>query len=1187
MILEKIYSNDINRDVNPAVSADDLNDKTIKTEINEYVFTDDIIKGLYNVMNAIRLRNVSHNGIWINGYFGSGKSHFLKYLSYCLDAKYAETALNRFVAAVVERDPNFVNDATHGVDVAEAKDLAIWLKNATVDIILFNIGAVHNEHGSQQRVFLDVFWNEFNAHRGYNKFNLALAQYFEKVLDDKGKFEAFKQRLEEEGFDWKRDASTLAITELDMILEIGQELVPTLSIDRIRERVEKGNIDLSVETFTAELAEYIKNKGEQYRLVLLADEISQFIDNRKGLLLQLQEISTHLQQDCEGKVWVACTAQQDLSQIVQGCHIAETTDDYGKIMGRFNTKVSLKGTKPEYITQKRILDKNEEGVMLLGKLYESKRTAITAQFNLPTGYRSFDSDQEFIDYYPFVPYQFTLMKNVFDSFVNLGYVEKQVAGNERSIIKVTHSTARDTKNQELGELISFDQFFNAMFEDSLTHSANRAIMNANRVVPNFTGNREFAQRVVNVLFMICNMSEQDKAAFSPSIDNITCLLMRDLDCNKLSLKNDIRAVIDYLYEENIIRKELAKDGTTEIYSFYTEDEIDVANLIKAQRPNQDVMAKELEDLFKKYLVPNGRESYISANVSVGASVLGKLFLNNNADIMVDFVLEADEAASPAAYAMTNANNRMAFYMADAYKGKQTLRNHLYWYCQVKKYLSENQPQSDKRSQTHNAFRAQAQEIYERHIVPEFRELFDTSTLICGSHVIDTASRKKGKERYQEAMLTHLQNIYTYASLVASFPSTSDELKRKILRAIDPNEYKLLPLGEAEKQVDNFLKFQGHAVVVKDLVVKYSKAPYGWSEYATIFIVNELVRRHIYDFSYNNNPDVDRSVVASNILNNKDKFTVIPARAISQDLVNRMVTVWNDIFGMSSITTSMDSTEIVKSTKEQLEQLINNCNGELSKIGHYPFAATLREVINVAGEWKAIRDTEKYFERIITAHAEAKTLMDKRKEVRAFIDDQLARYEGMCQFVKNNSDNWEFLPEDCQEAITELKGILSDEWPIDSIPMYNRCMRMLNAKLDETRKQLKEEIGQAYRTTDEELQSIAADMQVPYLRTIDAVIMQRTNSQNIATLKMNLNTDEYYAGEVKKIQAEANAKADTTPKNPSAPSSTPAAKPRIKQVTLRTRSTGTLKSASDVERYLDALRSQLMKNIDEGNEIIVI
>ena len=74
----KIYLHDISRPLNPAVSVTDDSASTVKVEIEEYVFTDEILNGLYHILNAIRTRGVSHTGIWINGYYGSGKSHFLK-----------------------------------------------------------------------------------------------------------------------------------------------------------------------------------------------------------------------------------------------------------------------------------------------------------------------------------------------------------------------------------------------------------------------------------------------------------------------------------------------------------------------------------------------------------------------------------------------------------------------------------------------------------------------------------------------------------------------------------------------------------------------------------------------------------------------------------------------------------------------------------------------------------------------------------------------------------------------------------------------------------------------------------------------------------------------------------------------------------------------------------------------------
>ena len=102
MKFKELYSKGLDRKVNPAVSASDLSEDTVMTEIVEYVFTEEIVINLYDILVNIRQNQGSHVGIWINGYFGTGKSHFLKYVSYCLHAHYSEMAFMRLEEAIEE-----------------------------------------------------------------------------------------------------------------------------------------------------------------------------------------------------------------------------------------------------------------------------------------------------------------------------------------------------------------------------------------------------------------------------------------------------------------------------------------------------------------------------------------------------------------------------------------------------------------------------------------------------------------------------------------------------------------------------------------------------------------------------------------------------------------------------------------------------------------------------------------------------------------------------------------------------------------------------------------------------------------------------------------------------------------------------------------------------------------------------
>ena len=1182
MKLEELYLKDITREVNPAVSADDFSDSTVKTEIEEYVFTDDIINALYGVMSAIKDRKLSHDGIWINGYFGSGKSHFIKFLDYCLSGDYRDMALARLTEAVIERDPLQVPSSKSTVMVSDMNDLVTWIKTATIDTILFNIGTVHNARGEANRVFLDVFWNEFNAFRGYNKQNLALAQYFEKTLNNRGVFDQFKASVKEDGFDWDTQAVELATTELDYILEKGKELVPTMSIDIIRRKIEQDSIMLSVETFMAELKEYLADKGDNYRLIFMADEVSQFIDKRKGLLLQLQEIVTNMHNTTEDKIWLACTAQQDLSEVVQSCDINEASEDYGKIMGRFQVKISLKGTNTEYITQKRILDKNGSGEVTLSELYDSKKDALNTQFNLPAGYHKFENQRQFIDYYPFVPYQFTLMTKVFDAFVTQDYVDREVSGSERSIIKVTHSTAKDTKDQAVGDLVSFDQFFNGMFQGSLKTKALKTIEVATKVIEEYSGDKEFAMRVLNILFMICNMAEEDKVVFAANVDNISCLLMRDIDSNKLALKNKVQLILNYLCDSNIIRIETSKNGV-ESYNFYSEDERKVADAIKAEIIDRDTMATQFKSIIESYLSPSPREFYGTRNFNVGATVMGKTFLQGNPDVKVEFDFDSELDANT--YAFNNGNTRrLVFFMADFYRDNTQLKNDFYWYCQVQKYLQKGAT-SEERQKTHQKFRQDARDKFEAKIKPAFQDMLDNCVVLSESASVDTLGNLKGPQRYKKAIEVHLSNIYTAAKLVEhpTYPKDSATLREKILRPIDANEYgPLSPLSPAEKKIEEYLDRQGIAVNLRDIVVRYSDAPYGWNEACTIYVVNELVRRHKRDYTFNNAPNVERDTVASNIMNNQNKFMVCPAKAISAALINDFVTAWQDIFNSRELTASLDSAELFKRAKDMLDKYIENANKDERQISRYPFASILVDVVNELSQWKLERDPEKFFNLVISRRDVGKSLMDKRKEIRTFIDDQLTKYKTYWDFVDANRDNWEFLPND-QEEVKNMVAIQHDDYPIGKIPTYKKLYDSLNKKLNAVKEELRGKIRKAYEDTFSQLEQFAAEEGVPYTPKKD-IIDSKTLSSNLAVLKNNINTDDFYTSQAAVILS---AKPKPKPKPNDQDDRDEHKDNAPKDVRLNTRSIKTLKSAADVDEYLDGIRKQLMDEIEKHKEIIII
>lgn len=1201
---EEIYRQRIDRPVNPAVSATKLDPDTERVEIDEYVFTDEIMNGLFRILDAIKNNEpYDHVGIWIDGYYGSGKSHFLKYLDYCITPDTQERALQHFLDAVKAVDPL---DDSHNLnfDYDDLLSIASWLKKATVDTCIFNLETSYDQSQDKKLAFLQVFWNEFNGKRGFNKFNLSLAQNLEKPLQEKGVFEEFKKRIAEIGGDWNNsnDAADIVDNELGMVLDIACELAPTLDKESIRKRIINRDTTISIDRFGMELNSYLKDKGDNYRLIFLADEVSQFINNERDRYLNLQEIITKLSEACHNRVWVACTAQQDISQLESSMNIVEERDKEGKIKGRFEVKVSLKGTQPEVITQKRILDKAEAAKPVLEKLYEEKSPSFPLQFKLPNSYNAYDSEKDFVDYYPFVPYQFKLIMQVFNSFLQLGYVATEVKGNERSIIKVIHATAKANRKEEVGKFISFDELYNNMFEEGLQAQGQRAFNNARDMAKKYAADPKFALRVANVLFMVCNISATDKLLFPASIDNITTLLINDVDTPRLNIKDKVEKVVQYLCDNNIIRREEGKKGAPDTFEFYSEEEMNVATLISNESVDNNTQAEILRDVIFRYFSNlRNKETYKTRTFSVGVLIKGRSFLSNNADITIEFHVDND-AENAATLAMTNpAASRMIFFLGPQFAENKRLARALYWYCQVNRYMME--PVTSKENgDIREEFNKRAKDQMTTLIEPEIHKILDSCAVISGMSVMDIPEldNKHGQERYHEAVQHHLANIYTKAGLVDNgvVPQSTDLLKKAILRPVQSGDYDGVnaSLTPAEKEVDIYLNKQFGDANVSDVVAKFAKAPYGWNGICTLYVVNELVRRHRRDYSYANNPHVDIQTVANRIVTESNKFTLREAEVISQDVVNRFIDAWKNIFGMMQALSTTDSSQLFRQAHDpndlkSLPSLIKSYSGLINANAAYPFVKPLRDAVELFEEWNNMRDPVKFFTAVTEKQNEARQLNDTCKEVIAFVHDQLERYKDLLRFIRANEDNFQFVPDGQQDYVVELKSLETKEWPI-SIREYVKLKNTVSGILDAKRKEIKNDITKAYNDTFDLLEQSADKQGVP--RTIltnrENTIASKTAPSNILLLMNNLNTDALFTEESARIiQKAKELHPQPIPEGSEAGEKTPDDENVRTQLnmTLRTRTIKPLTNEHDVDEYLQNIKKQLMDQINNGFDVTVI
>src|SRR5699024_8494138 len=191
------------------------------------------------------------------------------------------------------------------------------------------------------------------------------------------------------------------------------------------------------------IAEYCKKQGPNYRIVFLADEVGQYIGGNTNLMLNLQTITEKLGDLCHGQAWVIVTSQEKLEATVSGL---DSTKDFSKIQGRFETKINLSSANVDEVIKKRLLEKKEVGEETLkiiydqeGKLIQNRLAFDAKNTQLRSGYRNID---EFVSFYPFVPYQIELLQMIFTKIRNLGEGGQHTSRGERTLLKAFQEAAQ-------------------------------------------------------------------------------------------------------------------------------------------------------------------------------------------------------------------------------------------------------------------------------------------------------------------------------------------------------------------------------------------------------------------------------------------------------------------------------------------------------------------------------------------------------------------------------------------------------------------------------------------------------------------------------------------------------------------------------------------------------------------------
>ena len=447
--MKDIFVKDIDRSINGVIKVGQLGEADVTEELSEYVVTrelDGYLELFYRRYVDALSSPTDRIGVWISGFFGSGKSHFLKILSYLLDDK--EAGGKRALAYFRPK----IDDSLLYASMQRAGEVS-------KDVILFNIDSKADSNSkTDKEAIVTVFLKVFNEHLGYFGVTPGIAE-LERRLGAEGRYEAFQTAYEEAvGGSWLATRDKWDFHEDEVVEALQKALgVSESAAHTVFERAEE-NYPRSPEAFAKTVKTYLDTKPRGHQVLFLVDEVGQYIGDNSNLMLNLQTVTEDLGTHCGGRAWVMVTSQEDIDSITQN---RVKGNDFSKIQGRFQTRLSLSSANTDEVIRLRLLEKTPDATADLRALYATKEQVLKNQVRFSAGTADmpgFGSADSFVESYPFVPYQFKLLQGVFNQIRLHGASGKHLSQGERSMLNAFQGAAQVGLGAPLGTLAPFCVF---------------------------------------------------------------------------------------------------------------------------------------------------------------------------------------------------------------------------------------------------------------------------------------------------------------------------------------------------------------------------------------------------------------------------------------------------------------------------------------------------------------------------------------------------------------------------------------------------------------------------------------------------------------------------------------------------------------------------------------------------------
>ncbi|MBE5871717.1 MAG: BREX system P-loop protein BrxC [Lachnospiraceae bacterium] len=1191
MKIQQMFYDDIDRKINGVVKVDQDTADVLKQEVKEYVITRDVRKHMISFFNHYgeSFREPTADvGVWISGFFGSGKSHFLKMLSYLLENQ--------------EVDGKKVEDYFREKfdDEATFMPIASAIRGET-QTILFNIdieGSINKDKTAVLRVFAKMFYN----YLGFYGENLKCAK-MEQFIDKQGKTEEFRRVFEEKnGSPWVESRDAFAFFEDDVVETLMQVLgMSETAAHNWFDGTE--TIETSIAQLVSEMKEYVDKKPADFRLLFMIDEVGQYVGDSIDLLMNLQSLVEKIGSECNGKIWVVCTGQEAIDEIIK-----TRQDQFSRIQARFKTRLSLTSSSADEVIQKRILRKKEDVTTQLEQVYNENDSVLRNLFSFTDAIldiKGYNSPGEFVKNFPFVPYQFIIMQKVFSEIRKHGNSGKHLSGGERSMLSGFQEAAQKIEDKDEFALAPFYLFYDTV-HTFLDSSIRRVIERCQKAADSNAGIEQQDVSVLKLLYLVRYIDD-----IKANLDNIVILMADDIRMDKIIMREQVRGSLDRLMSQNYIGR------TGDTYNFLTDEEQDIQREIRNTPVDTAAIVERIAhtvfgDIYTTKKYRYGKYDFafdqMVDNTTVGA-VTGGMRLKI-LTVATDQTEKAElrlmsESAGQAIVVLADTPYYESLENAMKIRKYVKQRNVAQLPKSVRDIIGNYQGEADKYEQTAQTDLAKAISEAEFYVDGEKIEVKAGAV---SSKEEDPAKREyeiqkgKAKNVIDQSLEYLVSHVYSDLALIRENAESDADILALLTGAVNmiPGTE---PNRDAAAKVEEYLEMQDRKHLptsMADVQSRYQAIPYGWREIDIAAVVALLVVGQKVTIKYAGSTVQPNNPKLPDMLRKKSeigKTQISKRQVVSASRMKAVKDLLRDYFNLMDVPADEDG--LIRFIIDKFEGLQKHYEDLLAKYeGHkYPDKSVVTAAVQVVKDvLSQQKDNMALIERVLQREDNLYDAQEAMQNVEAFFKTQVSVFDAAVKFESDLRNDRDYIKKD-EEANTALNTLRlitmipqTGKYDYKRIPELNGLMTKVKTSHDAMLEEKRIELLEVVRQCMADIHIVAADGNNQSKAISDKADTYYTQQKEKIAETTSLALMEGFPIPMWNYRDDAVSKIDFTkqpPKpvdppetdNPVKPEVKKTYKPIFRQSLLKS---ATLESDAEIDAYVDKLRDQL-KTLLKGSD----